>query len=74
MQPFEYGEPLQKKTCLWLKNLPKLKPTNIVDVRQSTRIPGNWFNKGGRERQKNRSKFFLGIAEAMADQWGICRG
>ena len=74
VQPFEYGEPLQKKTCLWLKNLPKLKPTNIVDVRQSTRIPGNWFNKGGRERQKNRSKFFLGIAEAMADQWGICRG
>ena len=74
VQPFEYGEPLQKKTCLWLKNLPKLKPTNIVDIRQSTRIPGNWFNKGGRERQKNRSKFFLGIAEAMADQWGICRG
>jgi len=74
IQPYQFGHNVSKKTCLWLKNLPKLKPTNIVDIRQSTRIPGNWFNKGGRERQKNRSKFFLGIAEAMADQWGICRG
>ena len=70
IQPYEYGHPFQKKTCLWLKNLPKLKPTNVVTERQSTKIPGNWYNKGGKERQKNRARFFKGIADAMADQWG----
>jgi hypothetical protein len=70
IQPYEYGHPFKKKTCLWLKNLLKLEPTNIIFERQSTKIPGNWFNKGGKERQKNRSKFFKGIAQAMADQWG----
>ena len=70
IQPYEYGHPVQKKTCLWLKNLPKLKPTNIIYERQSTKIAGNWFNKGGKDRQKNRSKFFNGFAEAMANQWG----
>ena len=70
IQPYEYGHPVQKKTCLWLKNLPELKPTNIIYKRQSTKIPGNWFNKGGKDRQKNRSKFFDGFAKAMADQWG----
>ena len=70
IQPYEYGHPFQKKTCLWLKNLLKLEPTNIIFERQSTKIPGNWFNKGGKERQKNRSKFFKGFAQAMADQWG----
>jgi|TARA_R100000084_G_C4565178_1_gene106519 hypothetical protein len=70
IQPYEYGHPVKKKTCLWLKNLPKLKPTNIIFKRQSTKVPGNWFNKGGKDRQKNRSRFFTGIANAMADQWG----
>tara|TARA_Y100000114_G_C11677084_1_gene286740 strand:+ start:46 stop:633 length:588 start_codon:yes stop_codon:yes gene_type:complete len=70
IQPYEYGHPFQKKTCLWLKNLLKLEPTNIIFKRQSTKIPGNWFNKGGKERQKNRSKFFKGIAQAMENQWG----
>ena len=70
IQPYEYGHPVQKKTCLWLKNLPELKPTNIIYKRQSTKIPGNWFNKGGKDRQKNRSKFFDGFAQAMEDQWG----
>lgn len=70
VQPYEYGHPVQKKTCLWLKGLPKLKPTNIVEERQSTKIAGNWFNKGGKERQKNRAKTFTGIAKAMAEQWG----
>ena len=70
IQPYEHGHPIQKRTCLWLKNLPKLQNTNIVDIRQSTKIPGNWFNKGGKERQKNRARFFEGIAKAMADQWG----
>ena len=70
VQPYEHGHPLKKKTCLWLKNLPLLKPTNIVDVRESTKIAGNWFNKGGKDRQKNRAKTFSGIAQAMAEQWG----
>ena len=69
IQPYEYGHPIQKRTCLWLKNLSQLKPTDIIFKRQSTKIPGNWFNKGGKDRQKNRSKFFSGIAKAMATQW-----
>ncbi len=71
IQPYEFGHPFKKKTRLWLKNLPKLEPTNIVDFSESTKIPGNWFNKGGKDRQRNRSKTFPGIAEAMAEQWGI---
>ena len=70
IQPYEYGHPFSKSTRLWLKNLPELKPTNITNKKQSTKIPGNWFNKGGKDRQKNRSKFFDGFANAMADQWG----
>ena len=70
IQPYEYGHPFQKKTCLWLKGLPELKPTNIVSNKQSTKVPGNWFNKGGKDRQKNRAKTFPGIADAMAEQWG----
>ena len=70
VQPYEYGHPVQKKTCFWIKGLPLLKPTNIVTERESTKIAGNWFNKGGKERQMNRAKTFLGIAQAMADQWG----
>ena len=74
IQPYEYGHPVKKRTQLWLKNLPLLRPTDILDIRQSTKIPGNWFNKGGKERQKNRSKTFPGIAKAMAEQWGINSG
>ena len=70
VQPYEHGHPFKKKTCFWLKNLPLLQPTNIVDVRESTKIAGNWFNKGGKDRQKNRAKTFSGIAQAMAEQWG----
>jgi len=70
IQPFEHGHPFKKRTQLWLKGLPELKPTNIVDTAQSTKIAGNWFNKGGKDRQKNRSKTFPGIAKAMAEQWG----
>ena len=70
IQPYEYGHPVQKKTCLWIKNLKTLTPTKVIQKPQSTKIPGNWFNKGGKDRQKNRSKFFQGIANAMADQWG----
>jgi len=70
VQPFEHGHPFQKKTCLWLKNLPTLMPTEIVAHRENTKQAGNWFNKGGKDRQKNRAKTFQGIAEAMANQWG----
>jgi hypothetical protein len=69
IQPYEYGHSYKKKTCLWLKNLPLLIPTNITAERQSTKIAGNWYNKGGKDRQKNRSKTFEGIAAAMAEQW-----
>lgn len=71
IQPYEFGHPYQKKTCLWLKGLKPLQPTDVLskEKRQSTKIAGNWFNKGGKERQKNRAKTFPGIAKAMAEQW-----
>ena len=65
-----FGHPFKKKTRLWLKGLPKLKTTQLVEVSESTKIAGNWFNKGGKDRQRNRSKTFPGIAKAMAEQWG----
>jgi hypothetical protein len=72
IQPYEFGHPFKKKTCLWLKNLPELIPTNVIPEREreSTKIPGNWFNKGGKDRQKERARTFQGIADAMANQWG----
>jgi len=70
IQPYEFGHPYQKKTCLWLKGLPPLRPTEIISTRESTKIPGNWYNKGGKDRQKNRARTFQGIADAMANQWG----
>lgn len=72
IQPYEYGHPFKKKTCLWIKEgLRPLVPTDIVPIEevQSTKVAGNWFNKGGKNRQKNRSKTFPGIAKAMAEQW-----
>jgi len=44
--------------------------TMYVQQSESTKVAGNWFNKGGKERQKNRAKTFDGIANAMAEQWG----
>jgi hypothetical protein len=70
IQPYEHGHPFSKKTCLWLKGLPKITPTNIVEKSESTKVAGNWFNKGGKDRQINRAKTFPGIAKAMAEQWG----
>ena len=70
IQPWEYGHPFSKKTCLWLKGLPPLMATDIVGKTQSTKVAGNWFNKGGNDRQINRSVTFQGIADAMAAQWG----
>lgn len=70
IQPYQHGHPFQKRTCLWLKGLLPLIPTDIVTERQSSKVPGNWFNRGGKDRQKNRAKTFQGIADAMANQWG----
>jgi hypothetical protein len=71
IQPYEFGHPYQKKTCLWLKNLPPLMATMYVQTQESTKVVGNWFNAGGKDRQKNRAKTFEGIANAMANQWGF---
>lgn len=79
IQPYEYGEPWSKKTCLWLKGLPKLIPTEIVSDHKPFCSSGSYSKshdpkymgasrKGG--SAKSRSKTFPGIAKAMADQWG----
>jgi hypothetical protein len=66
VQPWQFGHGEIKRTCLWLKNLPLLKPTNIVSGRTARvhRMPP------GPDRWKERSRFFPGIARAMAEQWG----
>lgn len=66
IQPWQFGHGETKRTCLWLKNLPALKPTNIVDGREA-RVHRM---SPGPDRARERSRFFAGIAEAMADQWG----
>jgi hypothetical protein len=66
IQPWQYGHGETKATCLWLKNLPLLQPTNIVSERKAVvhRMPP------GPDRWKNRSRTYTGIAQAMAAQWG----
>lgn len=71
IQPYQFGHPVQKKTRLWLLGLPELKATNEVDYKYGCHEAGTWFMKGGKDRQKNRSKTFPGIAKAMAEQWGL---
>ena len=66
IQPWMFGHDETKATCLWLKNLPKLEPTNIVEGREQ-RI---WRMPPGPERAKERSKTYEGIAKAMANTWG----
>jgi hypothetical protein len=66
IQPWQFGHGETKATCLWLKNLPKLIPTNIVDGR----VARVHREPPGPERWKNRSRTMQGIANAMADQWG----
>ena len=75
IQPYEFGDAFEKRTCLWLKGLPKLMKTNIVGIPERQKLKSGktmpaWYSKGGRDRQKNRSKTFTGIAKAMAEQWG----
>jgi hypothetical protein len=78
IQPWQFGEPYNKKTCLWLRGLPPLTPTNIIEPTH------NWstgsYQSGSRKRSnlpimhgdwKNRSRTFQGIADAMAMQWGV---
>jgi hypothetical protein len=79
IQPYQFGFPTKKRTCLWLKSLPKLMPTNVVEP-----IPSGYYKTGRKagkpfywvdgnanpkDRQKIRSMTFEGIALAMADQW-----
>lgn len=66
IQPWMFGHGETKKTGFWLKNLPLLKPTNIVEGREG-RV---WKEPPGPNRWKKRSRTYLGIAQAMASQWG----
>jgi len=73
IQPWQFGDEAQKSTCLWLKNLPKLKHTNIVGkgefyVSPSGKKMPKWFSDN--KSSKIRSKTFQGIANAFAKQWG----
>lgn len=82
IQPFEYGHPESKKTCLWLKNLPKLLPTEIIDMsdgkwenqtqdhQNKLIIDGKWIGYNDPRTKIYRSKTYSGIAKAMAEQWG----
>lgn len=70
IQPWQFGHPTTKRTLLWLKGLPNLEYTNIVEPVTTTRTAGGWFTVGGKQRQILRSKTFEGIAEAMGEQWG----
>lgn len=65
IQPWQFGHGETKRTCLWLKNLPPLVPTNIVAGREA-RVHRM---SPGPDRWKERSRFFSGVANAMADQW-----
>ena len=76
VQPWMFGDEASKKTGLWLHNLPKLKPTNVVGkgefhtTKSGKRLP-KWYNlPPSEDRWKVRSKTFQGIADAMAQQWG----
>ena len=67
IQPWQFGHGETKATCLWLKGLPLLKPTDIVDGRED-RV---WREPPSTDRWKNRSRTYQGIAEAMASQWSF---
>ena len=77
IQPYQFGHAERKSTCLWLKGLPKLRPTKIVEpvlhICGNGVIDSKWhydtYNLPKKERSKMRSKTFPGIAQAMAEQW-----
>ena len=78
IQPFMFGHPYTKRTCLWLKNLPPLEATNVVEPVATWCPSGSYSKKHGEkhrgmfttDRARNHAKTFKGIAEAMAEQWG----
>lgn len=79
INPWQFGDAFEKKTCLWLKGLPELTPTNIVEIPprkkfDSGKTMPSWYAEAWHlpkeERAKLRSKTFPGIAKAMAEQWG----
>lgn len=79
IQPYEHGEPWSKKTCLWLKGLPLLQPTNVLTDYKPFCSSGSYSKshdakyKGANRKggsAKSRSKTFYGVAQAMAEQWG----
>lgn len=77
IQPWQYGDPESKATCLWLKNLPRLTPTNILTPRTDS---GRWNNQTpsgqnklgpSADRAQRRARTYAGIARAMAAQWSL---
>lgn len=78
IQPYQFGHPYTKKTCLWLNGLPSLRPTDVVEPIATWCPSGSYSGKHQErhrgmfttDRAKNRAKTFEGIALAMADQWG----
>lgn len=76
VQPYFFGDPFEKRTCLWLKGLPKLEKTNEVTPPERSKyksgctMPTWYANLPPATRAKERSKTFPGFAEAMAEQWG----
>ena len=79
IQPYMFGDPFEKKTCLWMKNLPKLTPTNQVEPPARKEFASGktmpaWYADAWKlskeERSKLRSKTFPGVAKAIAEQWG----
>ena len=77
IEPYQYGHPWKKRTCLWLKNLPPLEPTEIVEPTGCWTVSGGGSTcrirlkgKGGARSQRERARTFPGIARAMAEQWG----
>ena len=82
IQPYEYGDPESKRTCLWLKGLPILQPTNILplpecghwanqtkDGQNKLIVDGKWIGYNDPRTKKYRAKTYPGIAKAIADQW-----
>jgi hypothetical protein len=81
IHPYFFGDNARKRTCLWLKNLPLLKPTNMLPppkprytfkTGKNKGLPIHWCDgtSGGKSGAKIRSKTFPGVAKAMAEQWG----
>jgi hypothetical protein len=79
IQPYEFGDPFKKTTCLWIKGLPKLKPTNIVEPQLVQYYASDGrvvtfsvdYITNTKDRARIRSKTYPGIAKAMAEQWGV---